>query len=39
MKKLLLITLTLTSYFVNAQNIQAYSDATIDGRGFSYNVP
>ena len=38
MKKLLLITLTLTSYFVNAQNIQAYSDATIDGRGFSYNV-
>ena len=38
MKKLLLITLTLASYFVNAQNFQAYSDATIDGRGFSYNV-
>jgi TPR repeat protein len=38
MKKLLLITLALASHFVNAQNIQAYSDATIDGRGFSYNV-
>ena len=38
MKKLLFITLTLTSHFVNAQNIQAYSDATINGRGFSYTV-
>ena len=26
------------SNIANAQNIQAYSDATIDGRGFSYNV-